>query len=92
MTLEFPFEIGQAIWTQTMIDDEWVTTQCEVKSYNVDENGVEVTVRFAGGKTETLNISSVFGNVDIDEEQVNANLLFADRAALMDYLREESLI
>lgn len=29
MTIEFPFEIGQAIWTHTMIDEEWANANHE---------------------------------------------------------------
>ena len=91
MTLTFPFEIGQAVWVHTEIDGEWVTVQCEVKEYSIDEYGVEVTVRFAGGRTESYDLSSGYG-IDIDAEQVRNQLLFADRNELMDHLRREKLI
>lgn len=91
MTLKFPFNIGQALWTQTCVDGEWVEAQCEVKSYEVDECGVTVTVRYAGGRTETLDISSD-GNIDVDEKQIRNQLLFTDYEDLMTYLREEKLI
>ena len=91
MTLTFPFEIGQAIWIHTRINDEWVTTQCEVEGYSIDKFGVEITVRLAGGDRETLTISSD-DSICIDEDQVRAQFLFEDRAELMEYLKEEDLL
>ena len=91
MTLTFPFEIGQAIWSHTRIDDEWVTVLCEVEGYAIDEYGIEVTVRYAGGKKESLCLSTD-GKVNIDEDQVKANFLFERRDDLLSYLKEENLL
>ncbi len=86
MIIEFPFKIGQAIWTHTKIDEEWVTVQATVKEYTVSEFGVDITITYAGGRSETLDISD--GEVAVDEEQVKNQYLFADRHELMRFLGE----
>ena len=91
MTIVLPFEVGQAIWTHTIIDGQWVTTQCEVDSYSLDKYGVEVTVKYAGGSHETCFISTD-GSIHISEDQVKEHFLFADRDDLICYLREEDLL
>ena len=87
MKIEFPFEIGQVIWTHSLIDDEWVTVPVTVESYSVDEYGVEITVLHAGGRRETCTISD--GGISVNEEQVRNEYLFATRYELIDFLNQE---
>lgn len=87
MTIEFPFEIGQAVWTHTMIDAEWVTVPVTVESYSVDTYGIEITVVHAGGRKETLDISD--GEIAVNTEQVKNQYLFASRRELLKFLEDK---